>query len=85
LRELLEFRGDRIVMSSVSFDFQELVNQLVRIDEAQLLTHLGRIRQIEEQLRAAAEDSGRRRELIARLGTELDAARRVVRPYFRGK
>jgi predicted ester cyclase len=84
LRELLEFRGGRIVMSSVSFDFQELVNQLVRVDEAQLLTHLGRIRQIEEHLRAAAEDPGRRRELIARLGTELDGARRVVRPYYFG-
>jgi len=82
LRELLEMRDGRITLSCVSFDFQELVQQLARVDEGQLLSHLSRIRVLEEQLRALAPGHADRRGLIERLGRELDAARGVVRPYF---
>jgi predicted ester cyclase len=81
-RELLEFRASRIVLSCISFDLQAMVQQLVRVDEEDLLVHLARIRKLEDQFRATGNDLTRRRELIERLGIELDAARRVVRPYF---
>ena len=82
LRELLEFRGDRFSASFVSFDFQELADQLARVDDTQLLMHLARLRPMEEQLRAAAANPAQRRRVLDSIGRELDAARRVVRPYF---
>jgi hypothetical protein len=82
LRELLEFRGGRIAMSCLSFDLQELAHQLARIDDTQLLMHLSRLRYLEEQLRGMPAESGRRLELLDRIGRELDAARQVARPYF---
>ena len=82
LRELLEFRGDCFSASFVSFDFQELASQLARVDDTQLLTHLSRLRPMEEQLRAATGNPEQRRRVLDSIGRELDAARRVVRPYF---
>jgi predicted ester cyclase len=82
LRELLEIRDGRIAFSCLSFDFQDIVHQLVSVDESLLLEHLARVRACEQQLRSGAADGSRRRELLDRLGLELDAARRVVRPYF---
>jgi predicted ester cyclase len=82
LRELVEFRGERIAMSCLSFDMQELAHQLSSIDETQLLMHLSRLRYLEEQLRGTSPDFPRRRDLLERIGRELDAGRRVVRPYF---
>jgi predicted ester cyclase len=81
MRELLQFEDDRIALSCLSFDLQELAQQLARVDDTQLLVHLSRLRYMEEQLRAAS-DSSRRLEVLDRIGRELDAARRVVRPYF---
>jgi predicted ester cyclase len=82
MRELLEFQGLRLSASFVSFDLQELANQLARVDETQLLMHLARLRQMEEQLRGAALDTEHRLSVLDSIGRELDAARRVVRPYF---
>jgi predicted ester cyclase len=82
LRELLEFRGDRLSASVVSFDLQELAHQLARVDDTQLLMHLSRLRYMEEQLRGAALTSQHRLTLLDSIGHELDAARRIVRPYF---
>jgi predicted ester cyclase len=82
LRELLEFHGDRFSASFVSFDFQQLADQLTRVDEPQLLAHLARLGSLEEQLRGAPPASPQRRRLVDSIGRELDAARRVVRPYF---
>ncbi len=82
IRELLSFQGDRIASSYVSFDLQELTHQLARVDDTQLLMHLSRLRYMEDQLRNAALDSKRRRDLLDSIGHELDSARRVVRPYF---
>jgi predicted ester cyclase len=82
MRELLEFRGDRIAVSCLSFDLQELAHQLARVDDTQLLMHLSRLRYLEEQLRAVPAESARRHALLDRIGRELDAARQVARPYF---
>ena len=82
LRELIEFRGDRIAMSCLSFDLQELTRQLARVDDMQLLVHLSRLRYLEEQLRSVPAESAPRHDLLDRIGRELDAARRVARPYF---
>jgi len=80
VRELLEFRGDRLSASCISLDLQELAHQLARVDDTQLLMHLSRLRYMEEQLRSASPE--RRLTLLDSIGRELDAARRVVRPYF---
>jgi hypothetical protein len=82
LRELLEFRGNRLSASVVSFDMQELANQLARVDDTQLLMHLSRLRYMEGQLRHVARHSEHRLTLLESIGRELDSARRVVRPYF---
>ena len=82
LREVLEFRDDRIAGAYLSFDFQELAQQLARVDEARLLAHLDRLRALETQLRSLRPDDAGRRALLERVGRELDGARRSVRPYF---
>ena len=82
LRELLEIRDAHITFSCLSFDFQDIIHQLVSVDEPKLLEHLARIRTYEQQLRETPANLSRRRELLDRLGVELDTARRVVRPYF---
>jgi predicted ester cyclase len=83
LRELLEIRHGKIVYSNLSFDLQELVEQLAKIDQAVLLRHTDQIRRLSDDLRAAKGDVMQERRLVDRLGRELDAARHVVRPYFR--
>lgn len=83
LRELIEVRDGRIVYSSVSFDVQEIVEQLARVDHAKLLWHTDRIRHLSDDLRDARGDTIRERHVVDRLGRELDAARHAVRPYFR--
>jgi hypothetical protein len=67
----------------VSFDVQDIVQQLVTVDTSKLLEHIQKIRQLAAKLTAiCATDVVERRNLVDRPGTELDAARRVVRPYF---
>jgi predicted ester cyclase len=85
LRELLEIREGQVVSSSLSIDVQDLVHQLARVDVRALLQHLARIQRLAEQLGAANGDAVRQRELVDRLGIELDAARHLARPYFRGR
>lgn len=81
-RELLQIEDGRVHFASLAFDVQDLVRQLARVDIPKLLDHLTRIHQLSEQLAAAESDPSRQRELIDRLGRQLDAARHVVRPYF---
>jgi hypothetical protein len=83
LRELLSIQGGQIVFSSLSFDLHEVIDQLVKVDCGKLLAHVERIRQLGEYLTAVQADSGLAREVIERLGIEIDAARHVVRPYFK--
>jgi SnoaL-like domain len=83
LRQLLEIAGDQIVYSSLSFDIQDIVHQLVTVDVPKLLDHLRRIHQLGQKLASTREDDVvERTNLTDRLGTELDSARRTVRPYF---
>lgn len=81
-RQLLQIQGGLIHFSTLSFDVQDLVRQLAPVDTAKLARHLAHIQQLGEQI-AVAPTPARQRELIERLGVELDAARHVVRPYFR--
>ena len=83
LRHLLEIADGRFVFSSLSFDIQDIVHQLVTVDFPKLHDHLQRIQQLAAKLAATpADDLVERRMIVDRLGRELDAARRVVRPYF---
>ena len=83
LRQLLEMHDGRIAYSSLSFDLQDIVQQLVTVDTARLLEHVERIQHMGEKLKAmATADEGERRTLIERIGAELDAARRIIRPQF---
>jgi hypothetical protein len=60
-----------------------MVEQLARVDNPRLLEHLDRLRQLADQLAALPESDPQAREIIDRLGRELDSARHVVRPYFK--
>jgi SnoaL-like polyketide cyclase len=82
-RELFHIEDGLFRFASLSFDLHDLVRQLARVDTANLLQHLARIQQTGEQL-AADADPARQRDLLDRLGRQLDAARHVLRPYFRG-
>jgi len=81
-RQLLEVRAGKITYSSLSFDIQALIREVVTVDDAQLMACLERIRHLTDELARVQGDAERRRGVIDRLGRELDAARRVVRPYF---
>jgi predicted ester cyclase len=83
LRELLEIRDAKIVFSSRSFDLHQMVEQLAKVDCAKLLEHVDRIGKLGEHLAAVQGDASLTRDVIDRLGRELDAARHVVRPYFK--
>src|SRR5262245_10914044 len=83
LRQIIELRDDRIAYLALSFDVQDIVQQLTVVSVPKLLEHLKRVQQLGERLAQTPDDQPiERRAVIARLGTELDAARRIVRPYF---
>ena len=82
IRELLELRGGRIGYSCLSFDTQALIRQLAAIDYAQLTTHIDQLSALRENL-SQHGDAERRRVVVEQIGRELDAARLVVRPWFR--
>jgi hypothetical protein len=81
-RELFHIEAGQIHLASLKLDLQDLVRQLATVDIASLQGHTARIGQLGERL-AAETDPKRQRELIDRLGRQLDHARHVVRPYFR--
>ena len=83
VRELLDIRDGKIAFSSLSVDFQELIRQLVTVDYAALSSHLAKIRVLADQLATEHDDPERQRDITVRLGQELDAARQVIRPYYR--
>ena len=83
LRQTLELRDGRIAYSGLSFDVHDIVQQLVAVSVPKLLDQLKRVQQLGGRLaQTSADQVMERRSLIDRLGTELDAARRIVRPYF---
>jgi len=83
LREVLEVRDCKIVFSTTSFDLQQMVEQLTRVDSAKLLKHLEHLRELGTQLQTVQRDAARTRDVLDRIGRELDAARHIVRPYYR--
>ena len=83
LREVLEVRENRVVFSTVSFDLQQMVEQLTRVDATSLLKHLELLRELGTQLQTVQGDAARTRDALDRIGRELDAARHIVRPYYR--
>jgi hypothetical protein len=83
LRQMVEIADRQIAFSSLSFDVQDIVRQLVCVDVPTLLKRLERIHDLQGRLAAVAPgDTSTRRAVLERLGSELDAARRIVRPYF---
>ena len=75
MRQMIEIDGDRITFSSLSFDVQDIVRQLVSIDVPALLKRLEKLRDLEARLGAVrADDTATRRAVLDRLGAELDAA-----------
>jgi len=84
LRELLAIRDGHITASTLSFDLNNLINQLSTVDHDALIARLERIHHLREQLVLATGDAPRQREVTDRLGGELDAARRALRPQYYG-
>jgi predicted ester cyclase len=83
LRQIVELKDSRIAYSAVSYDVQDIVQQLTVVSVPKLLEHLKRVQHLGERLaQTSAEQVVERRSIIDRLGTEIDAARRIVRPYF---
>ena len=83
MRQMIEIDGERITFSSLSFDVHDIVQQLVSIDVPALLKRLEKIHDLHTRLAGVpAGDTSTRRIVLDRLGSELDAARRIVRPYF---
>ena len=83
LRQMAEIDGGRIAFSSLSFDVQDIVQQLVSVDVPALLKRLDRVRDLQARLAAVPpDDMQAQRAVLDRLGAELDAARRIARPYF---
>jgi hypothetical protein len=83
VRELLNIRDGKITASTLSFDINDLIQQLSIVDYAELTARLGRIRLFTDELLRASGDVERQRAVVDRLGPELDGARRAVRPHYR--
>ena len=81
-RQLVQIQDGLIRFATLSLDLQDLVRQLATVDTQKLLQHLASLQHLAEQL-ASARAPARQREIIDRVGAQLDAARHVVRPYFR--
>ena len=74
LRQMVEIDDGRIAFSSLSFDVQDIVQQLVSVDVPALLKRLEKIRDLETRLAAVPpDDMSARRAVLDRLG---DRARR---------
>ena len=82
MRQLLQVENDRFTYSTLSFDLQDIVQQLVTVDEARLIELTRRIHKLGLALAGAATFVDRRNAL-QRLGIELDEARHVLRPYYK--
>lgn len=83
LRELLQIRHGAITYSSLKIDVQDIIRQLAKVDSPALLCRLTRLSGLTDEFAAAQGDTERSRELVQLIGLELDAARHLVRPYFK--
>jgi hypothetical protein len=84
LRELLDIRQGQIHSASLSFDLNHLITQLSIVDYSALWPRLERLAELIDDLRLAGGDRARQHDVTERLGVELDAARRVLRPHYKG-
>lgn len=82
VRELLDIRHERIVASLLSINIKDLIEQLSTVDYDELSQRLQRLAPLAQDLADADGNLDRRREVALRIGAELDAARRAVRPYY---
>jgi predicted ester cyclase len=82
LRELLNIRDAKIAASTLSFDLGDLISQLSTVNYTELTARLERVRQLHDELLRAEGDVARERDIADRLGPELDAARRALRPHY---
>jgi hypothetical protein len=82
LRQLLQVEAAQFSYSTLSFDLQDIVQQLVTVDEKRLIELTRRIHKLGQTLAGAASFLDRRNAL-QRLGIELDEARHVLRPYYK--
>lgn len=82
VRELLDIRDGKIALSSLTVDLNDLITQLVHVDQEQLNKHLEQIQKLGTDLAHIAIDSTERHDVVVKLGIELDAARRALRPHF---
>jgi predicted ester cyclase len=82
LRELLSIRDEKIYASTLSFDLNDLISQLSTVDYTELTARLERVRRLHDELLRAEGDAARERDVADRLGPELDAARRALRPHY---
>ena len=83
IRELFEIRDGKIALCSISFNLHEIVDTLAQVDPDKLLAHIERLRALGTTLCGVRGDALRAREITAAIGQELDAARHVVRPYYK--
>jgi len=83
MRERLDVQSGQITYSSLSFDLNDLFYQLARVDYSRLVEHLDRIQQLRDDLLCTGDDADHRRRLTEEVGRELDAARLVIRPWYR--
>jgi len=82
IRELLDIKDGAIVSSSISLDLNNLITQLSTVDYSELRARLERIRRLTDELSRAEGDAAHQRDVADRLGPELDAARRALRPHY---
>jgi hypothetical protein len=82
VRELLDVRDQKIVLSSLAVDLNDLITQLAFVDQDELSRRLEDIHRLGKELSQSAIDSVQRQGIIVKLGIELDAARRALRPHF---
>lgn len=83
MRHVFDFVDEKIVYGSLSVDSQELIRQLTTLNLPALDAHLDQIARLRSELAGVNSDDRRLTELADRIGRELDAARRLVRPYYR--
>jgi CheY-like chemotaxis protein/predicted ester cyclase len=82
VRELLTIHQGRIAASTLSIDMQDVIRQLSKVDYRELGSQLERVRLLTEEFLHASGDEARQREIADRLGPELDATRRTLRPHY---
>jgi len=82
IRDLLEIHAGKITASVLTIDLNDLIRQFSVIDFEELGKRLEAIRVLAGELALEMRDPVRRRDVANRLGPELDAARRALRPHF---